>query len=81
MLFRSSLVNFFCGLFFNTAYFRRVCKEIQAVQATGHFSSGSPEYHYALARRGGVNINAVLVAVCTMIVLYILAGVGLSYQL
>ena len=76
-----SLVNFFCGLFFNTAYFRRVCKEIQAVQATGHFSSGSPEYHYALARRGGVNINAVLVAVCTMIVLYILAGVGLSYQL
>lgn len=76
-----SLVSFFCGLFFNAAYFRRVCKEIRTVQSTGHFSSGSPEYHYALARRGGVNMNAVLVVVCTLIVLYILMGVGLSYQI
>ncbi len=76
-----SVVNFLCGLFFNAAYFRQVCKEIQTVQTTGHFSSGTPEYRYALVRRGGVNMNAVLVAVCTLIVLYILVGVGLSYQI
>lgn len=74
------LVSAFCGVFFNKLYCRRVLREIRATQEKGHFSSGSPEYHYALAHRGGVNTNAVLVAVCTLLVLYILAGVGLSYQ-
>ena len=73
-------VNLFCGFFFNKLYCRRVFREIRTTQEHGHFSSGSPEYHYALAHRGGVNTNAVLVAVCTLLVLYILAGIGLSYQ-
>lgn len=74
-------VSLFCGFFFNKAYCRQVFREIRSAQQNGHFSSGSPEYHYALARRGGVNVNAVLVAVCTLMVLYILAGVGLTYQI
>ena len=57
------LVSAFCGVFFNKLYCRRVLREIRATQEKGHFSSGSPEYHYALAHRGGVNTNAVLVAV------------------
>jgi len=75
------MVSLFCGFFFNKAYCRQVFRDIRATREQGHFSSGSPEYHYALAQRGGVNINAVLVAICTLLVLYILAGVGLTYQL
>ncbi len=83
MLFRtvSLLVSLFCGFFFNSLYCRRACQEIRTVRETGHFSSGSPEYRYALAHRGGVNLNAVLVAVCTLMVFYIIGCVGLTYQL
>ena len=38
------------------------------------FSSGSPEYRYALIRQGGVNANAVLLAFCSLMVLYILGA-------
>lgn len=75
------MVMVFCGFFFNRAYCRRVIKEIRATKEHGHFSSGSPEYHYALAHRGGVNMSAVLMVVCTLLVLYILAVMGITYQL
>lgn len=75
------LVSFCCGMFFNQAYARQVCRGIRAVRERGHCSSGSPEYHYALARQGGVNLSAVLVTICSLIVLYILVCVGLTYQL
>lgn len=65
-------IRFFCGFFFNPAYCKQVCRGIQTVRERGHFSSGSPEYRYALIRQGGVNVNAVLVAVCSLMVLYIL---------
>lgn len=83
MLFRtvSLLVSLFCGFFFNGVYCRQVCREVRVLRETGHYSSGSPEYRYALSRRGGVNLNAVLVAVCTMMVVYILGCVGLTSQL
>lgn len=75
------VVSFFCGLFFNQAYSREVCRGIRSVRERGHCSSGSPEYHYALTRQGGVNLSAVLVTVCALIVLYILVCVGLTYQM
>lgn len=75
------VVMVFCGFCFNGAYCRRVLQEIRATKEHGHFSSGSPEYHYALAHRGGVNMSAVLLVVCTLLVAYILAVMGITYQL
>lgn len=75
------LVSVFCGFCFNRAYCRQVVKEIRATKEHGHFSSGSPEYHYALAHRGGVNMSAVLLVICTLLVAYILAVMGITYQL
>lgn len=75
------LISIFCGFFFNKAYCRQVIKEIRATKEHGHFSSGSPEYHYALAHRGGVNMSAVLLVICTLLVLYILAVMGITYQM
>lgn len=75
------LVSVFCGFCFNRAYCRQVLREIRATKEHGHFSSGSPEYHYALAHRGGVNMSAVLMVICTLLVLYILAVVGITYQM
>ena len=74
-------ISAFCALFFNRAYFAEVCRNIRSLQKNGHYSSGSPEYNYALARKGGVNSNAVLVLVCTIMVAYIGACVWLTYQL
>ncbi len=83
MAFRTTMffISAFCALFFNRAYLREVCRNIRAMQKNGHYSSGSPEYNYALARRGGVNSNAVLVLVCTLMVAYIGACVWLTYHL
>ncbi len=67
-------IRLFCGLFFNPAYCKQVCRGIQTVRERGHFSSGSPEYRYALIRQGGVNANAVLLAFCSLMVLYILGA-------
>lgn len=75
------LVSVFCGFCFNRAYCRQVVKEIRDTKEHGHFSSGSPEYHYALAHRGGVNMSAVLLVICTLLVAYILAVMGITYQL
>lgn len=76
------LIRIFCGLFFNAVYCRRVLQGIQTVRERGHCSSGSPEYRYALIHQGGVNINAVLVVICSLIVLYlIIASVGFTYYL
>ena len=36
-------IRLFCGLFFNPAYCKQVCRGIQMVRKRGHFSSGSPE--------------------------------------
>ena len=67
-------IRLFCGLFFHPAYCKQVCRGIQTVRERGHFSSGSPEYRYALIRQGGVNANAVLLAFCSLMVLYILGA-------
>ncbi len=77
----SIAIRLFCGLFFNAAYCRQVCQGILTVREREHCSSGSPEYHYALIRRGGVNINAVLLVICCIIVLYVLVSFGFAYQM
>ena len=74
-------ISVFCALFFNRAYFAEVCRNIRSMQKNGHYSSGSPDYNYALARKGGVSSSAVLLLICGVMVAYVGGCVALTFLL
>ena len=48
------------GVLFNKLYMKESVRRIKSVRETGHYSTGSVEYAYALARTGGVTVGPVL---------------------
>lgn len=54
----SAIIN---TLTFNRLYMKHCFRNIHEIKTNGRFSTGSSDYVFALARRGGVNLNAVLI--------------------
>ncbi|MEG1777459.1 MAG: RING finger protein [Angelakisella sp.] len=73
--------SLYCGLFFNKLYFAEMVKKIKRVRETGHFSTGSQEYSYALYSAGGVNMVAVMILISAIIFAYIAYGYVASFML
>lgn len=69
----------YCGFFFNKLYFANTVAGVRRVRETGHFSTGSQEYSYALGSAGGVNKGAVLILVSAIVFAYIAYGYIASF--
>ncbi len=61
----SAIVNV---LTFNRLYMKHCFRGIRELKEKGRFSTGSPDYVFALARRGGVSLNSVLITIAVMFV-------------
>lgn len=65
------LINVFS---FNHFYMKQCLRSIHQIREHGHFSTGSHDYTFTLARRGGVNLNSVLLTIsCFFLVNYLLS--------
>ena len=59
----SSIIN---AVTFNRFYMKQCFRDIHQIKTTGHFSTGSADYVFALARRGGVSFNSVLITLAVL---------------
>lgn len=49
----------FCGMCFNKMYYKQMLQKVRSVRTSSRHSTGSPDYSYELASRGGVNPVAI----------------------